>query len=37
MITKVNSLPEVGEVVPSMILDVVKEEPKHPVYLQTNT
>ncbi|MEM0272177.1 MAG: Lrp/AsnC family transcriptional regulator [Thermoprotei archaeon] len=35
MIATVNALPEVGEVVPSMILDVVKEEPKHPVYIQT--
>jgi len=35
MIMKVNTLPEVKEVIPSMILDVVKEEPKHPVYIQT--
>jgi DNA-binding Lrp family transcriptional regulator len=34
MITRINSLPEVREAVPSMILDVVKEEPKHPIYVQ---
>lgn len=32
MVSKIRALPEVEEVIPSTILDVVKEEPRHPIY-----